>query len=139
MSNPKTASAEETRKLLDEGYVYVDVRSEAEFASGHPAGALNVPVSSNGVPNPEFVSVLERAFGKDGKIVLGCKSGPRSHRGAEALVQAGFTDVVEMPCGFSGGRDEFGRPLPGWAAAGLPVETGIPAGQGYADVKQRSK
>ena len=139
MSSVKTASPDEVQALVAEGYVYVDVRTEAEFGAGHPAGALNVPYSSRGVPNPDFVPVLERALGKDGKIVLGCASGPRSRKAANALLQAGFTDVVEMPCGYSGSRDEFGRPLPGWTQKNLPTETGIPAGQSYADVKARTR
>ena len=83
--------------------------------------------------------MLERALGKDAKIVVGCRAGPRSRRAAEALARAGFTNVVEMPAGFGGGRDEFGRPLPGWVELGLPVETGEPPGQSYADVKARSR
>jgi rhodanese-related sulfurtransferase len=115
------------------------VRTEAEFRAGHPKGALNVPVSSKGVPNPDFVPVLERSLGKDAKIVLGCQSGPRTRRAGEALAQAGFTNVVEMPAGMSGSRDEFGRPQPGWVQQGLPVETGEPAGQSYADMKARTR
>jgi rhodanese-related sulfurtransferase len=133
----KTASPQEVQSLVAEGYVYVDVRTEAEWAAGHPPGALNVPVTIAGAPNPEFVPVLERALGKDAKLVLGCKAGPRSHRAAELLAAAGFTELVEMPAGFSGGRDAFGQALPGWVQAGLPVETGATAGQGYADVKAR--
>ena len=44
----KTVTPEEAKALLDQGYVYVDVRSEQEFESGHPAGALNVPISFMG-------------------------------------------------------------------------------------------
>jgi rhodanese-related sulfurtransferase len=139
MSAPKTASPEEVQALVAAGYVYVDVRTEAEFAAGHPPGALNVPVSSAGTPNPEFVPVLERALGKDAKLVLGCQAGPRSRRAAALLIQAGFADVVEMPAGLGGGRDEFGRPLPGWIQKGLPVEAGAPAGQSYADMKARTR
>ncbi len=133
-----SVSPEQTQSLLGEGYVYIDVRTEAEFGAGHPPGALNVPISSKGVPNADFIPVLERAFGKDAKLVLGCQTGARSLRAADALVRAGFTNVLHMPAGFSGGRDEFGRPLPGWVAQGLPVETGAPAGQCYADVKART-
>ena len=139
MSSMKTASPEEVQALVAEGYVYVDVRTEAEFSAGHPAGALNVPFSSKGVPNPDFVPVLERALGKDAKIILGCASGPRSLKAAKALVQAGFTNLVDMPCGFTGGRDEFGRPTPGWSQKSLPTETGTPAGQSYADMKARTR
>ena len=32
-------------KVTNEGYAYVDVRTEAEFAAGHPAGAYNVPIA----------------------------------------------------------------------------------------------
>ena len=139
MSSVKTASPEEVQALVAEGWVFVDVRTEAEFGGGHPAGALNVPVSNKGVPNPDFVPVLERALGKDAKIVLGCASGPRSRRAAEALVKAGFTNLVEMPAGYAGCRDEFGRPVPGWAQKKLPTETGTPAGQSYADMKARTR
>lgn len=139
MSTPRTASPEEIATLLEDGYVYLDVRTEAEFAAGHPPGALNVPVSAAGVPNPEFVAVVEQAFGKDAKLVVGCKAGPRSRRAQASLVAAGFTNVVDMPAGFGGSRDEFGRPLRGWVAVGLPVETGAPSGQSYADVKQRKR
>jgi rhodanese-related sulfurtransferase len=139
MSSVKTASPEEVQALVAEGYVYVDVRTEAEFVAGHPVGALNVPFSSRGVPNPDFIPVIERALGKDAKIVLACGTGPRSVKAANALIQAGFTNVVDMPCGFSGGRDEFGRPLPGWAQKKLPTETGAPAGQSYADMKARTR
>jgi rhodanese-related sulfurtransferase len=134
----KTATPDEVKALLAEGYVYVDVRTEAEFAAGHPEGAINVPVSFKGVQNPEFLPVLERALGKDAKIVLGCQSGPRSKRAAGALEAAGFTDIVEMPAGVAGGRDEFGRPLAGWVACGLPMQSGAPAGTSYADVKART-
>jgi rhodanese-related sulfurtransferase len=135
----KTATPEEVRALLAEGYTYVDVRTEAEFAAGHPEGAINVPVSFKGVQNPEFVAALERALGKDAKIVLGCQSGPRSRRAALMLEAEGFTDVVEMPAGIAGGRDEFGRPVAGWVACGLPMETGAPGGTSYADVKSRTR
>jgi rhodanese-related sulfurtransferase len=137
MSTPKTGTPEEVRALLGEGYTYLDVRSEAEFEAGHPAGALNVPLNvpaGVGVkPNPDFVAIIEALLGKDGKIVVGCQSGPRSRRAAAALTQAGFENVVEMPAGFGGARDAFGRPLPGWVAEGLPVEKG----RNYDQVKGR--
>jgi rhodanese-related sulfurtransferase len=139
MSTSKSVSPAEARELLDAGYTYLDVRSEAEFEAGHPAGALNVPLSvpaPGGVaPNPEFLEVVERALGKDGKIVVGCQSGGRSKRAIATLAQAGFSDLVEMPAGFGGSRDAFGRAVAGWGSSGLPVETG----KNYAAVKQRSR
>jgi rhodanese-related sulfurtransferase len=139
----KTVSPEEAQDLLREGYVYVDVRTEAEFENGHPAGAVNVPVSHMGAagfePNPEFMAVIERAFTKDEKLVIGCKTGSRSRRAAAMLVSAGFKTVTDMIAGFAGSRDAFGRPTPGWSQKGLPIETGSPEGRSYADVKERRR
>lgn len=142
MSAPKSVSVDEAKKLLDEGYVYVDVRSEPEFEAAHVPGALNVPLNHRGpqgmVPNPEFMSVMQAAFAKDEKLVVGCKSGGRSRRAVGLLEQAGFTDVVEMAAGIDGGRDAFGRALKGWVQEGLATEAGSPEGRRYSDVKQRS-
>jgi len=126
---------------MEQGHIYVDVRSVPEFEAGHVPGSFNVPLhhaSPGGmVPNPEFLEVMSKAFGKDEKLVMGCRSGARSQRAAEILVAAGYTSVANLLTGFDGTRDNFGRTIPGWSRVGLPVETGIPAGQGYEDAKQR--
>jgi rhodanese-related sulfurtransferase len=138
----RTVSPEEAAALLAEGYVYVDVRSEPEFEAGHVPGALNVPLLHQGpggmVANPEFLSVMQQAFGKDEKMVVGCKAGGRSKKAADQLAQAGFNELADMSAGWDGSRDAFGRPVPGWSKKELPIETGKPAGQAYADVKLRA-
>lgn len=144
MPDIERLSPVEARDLLESGYVYVDVRSEPEFERGHPPGALNVPFMHRGptglVANPDFVSVMEAAFEKTGaRLVLGCQSGNRSQKAGAALVQAGFTDLRELRTGWDGSRDAFGRVEPGWSKVGLPVETGVPAGQSYEDVKMRRR
>jgi rhodanese-related sulfurtransferase len=139
VSTIQRVSPEEARALLEEGYVYLDVRTEAEFESGHVPGALNVPLMLAGpsgrAPNPDFMSIVESAFDKDAKILVGCQSGARSLRAATQMEQAGFARVVDLRTGWAGCRDAFGRAEPGWSAKGLPVETGQPAGQRYEDVK----
>lgn len=138
----KSVTPEEAQSLLEQGAVYVDVRSEIEFEQGHPPGALNLPIAHQGpgglTPNPDFKSVVEKAFGKDEKLIVGCKAGGRSRKAAEILAQAGFTDISDMAAGWEGSRDAFGRPLPGWSRRNLPVEPGQPSGQRYEDVKQRN-
>lgn len=138
----KPVSPEEAQQLMQAGAVYVDVRSEQEFEQGHPPGALNVPIAHYGpggmTPNPEFLSVMQSAFATNEKLVLACKAGGRSRRAAEMLLQAGFSDISDMQAGWDGSRDAFGRPLAGWSKRGLPAETGLPAGQRYADVKTRT-
>ena len=138
MADIKRVSPADAKRLLDEdGYVYVDVRTVAEFEAEHPAGAFNVPLTIDGAPNGEFLGVMSKAFGKDAKIVVGCKTGNRSLRAATVLTQQGFTSIVDQRAGMDGARDPFGQVTePGWKSAGLPVESG--AGErGYQALKSR--
>lgn len=142
MTTPKRVSPAEAKALLENGYLYVDVRSEAEFEEAHPASAVNVPIMHLGAggmtPNPDFLAVMTAAFPKDAKLVVGCKAGGRSLRAATVLLGAGFSDVVDQRAGFDGQRDAFGAfTEKGWGPAGLPVERGATAGATYADVKAK--
>jgi rhodanese-related sulfurtransferase len=127
----KRVSPEEAQKLMDrQGYVYVDVRSVPEFESGHPEGAYNVPLAHwapmGMFPNTEFLTVMQRRFAKDAKIVVGCKSGGRSLQAATILLSSGFTDVIDQRAGFSGSTE------PGWAHKGLPSAKEAPEDHTYA-------
>lgn len=109
-------SPAEAHDMMGEGYTYVDVRTPEEFADGHPAGAINVPLGDG------FVDTIARRFAKDAPLVVGCKSGSRSLRAAQALAAAGFTRVVDQRAGFDGARGPFGEITePGWTRQGLPV------------------
>jgi rhodanese-related sulfurtransferase len=140
-SEIKPVSPAEAAQLIENGALYLDVRSEPEFAAGHVPGAFNVPLLHQGPggmqENPEFLQVIERAFAKDEMLVIGCKSGGRSRRAAKMMAEAGYSAMSEMVAGFDGGRDAFGRALPGWNKQNLPIETGAPSGQTYSDVKGR--
>lgn len=129
MSNVKRVSPREAKALMDDGYVYVDVRSEPEFLAGRPTGSVNVPLfhmSPAGMsPNPDFLATMQARFPKDAKLVLGCRSGNRSLKAAEILLGAGYTDIVEQRAGFDGARGPFGNVTEkGWVSEGLPVEEG---------------
>lgn len=140
----KRITPPEAHKLLAEGYAYLDVRSVPEFEQGHPAGAYNVPLLHLGpagsTPNAEFVAVVERAFPKDAKLVVGCKSGGRSQRAVMMLEAAGFVNAVDMKGGFGGEGDMMGRLVdPGWARQGLPVATKAEAGRSWTELKGPGK
>lgn len=141
----KQITPAEAKRLIDEGHPYVDVRTEREFAAGHPAGAVNIPVllpdetGRLSQLNQEFVPVLAASFPKGTLIVLGCQSGRRSQRAAELLAQAGYEDVKNMRGGFGGGRDaSTGESVVGWAGAGLPVSTESDETNTYTALKKRS-
>jgi rhodanese-related sulfurtransferase len=102
-------------KLLDKDYVYLDVRTEAEFAAGHLPSAVNVPIlytSTEGMTmNQDFTkTVVERFPDKDTHIIVGCKTGKRSELAYGLLQTEGYIHLID----FKGGYDA-------WVAAGLPT------------------
>jgi len=139
MAVVRRVSVQDAKKLVDEGYVYLDVRTIEEFGARHPFGAINVPLSLLGpagtTTNAEFLDVIMKRFLPDAKIVVGCSTGVRSVRAAEMLLAAGYTQVVEMRAGLDGVRNAFGsKTEKGWAEEGLPVSQGADAGS-YFEVK----
>jgi rhodanese-related sulfurtransferase len=107
--------------------VYLDVRTEEEFAQGHAAGAINIPVvflkpGAAPEPNDSFLAVAEKVLPPDKKLVVGCMAGGRSQRACEILEQAGYSDLTNIRGGFGGARDATGAVVvAGWRDAGLPV------------------
>jgi len=111
--------------------VYLDVRTEGEFVRGHPRGALNIPIAElvqvTGMmtPNLDFISVVLASISADANVYCGCASGPRSRHAVTLLQHAGYAGVSNVTSGFNGVVDPLGRVLePGWAARGLPIESG---------------
>lgn len=141
---PRISPQEAFEKTTSLGYVYVDVRTEPEFADGHPDGALNVPlarINAGGVtPNDDFLPVMLALFAKDAKLIVGCKTGRASIRATQILADAGYTGVLEQRAGWDGARDAFGQLTePGWSRAGLPVEQGTPGGRCYGDLAKKMR
>jgi rhodanese-related sulfurtransferase len=85
----------------------VDVRTPEEYARGHIAGALNIPITSL----PKGLDGLP-----DGPVITTCSLGGRGGRAAVLLDAAGYLAFT-----IAGGTKA-------WQAAGLPVVTGpLPA------------
>ena len=65
-----------------------DVRTPEEYATGHIPGAINVPVAeiSRGVPRKL----------KHQPIVIYCQAGGRASAATNALIERGFTNVVNF-------------------------------------------
>lgn len=121
--DPRTA-----RTRQDEGWAYVDVRTPEEFAAGHPAGAVNVPILLQTGPNPQFVAGIRALFSPGAKLLMGCKSGGRSARACEVLA-AGDYALANVDGGYEG--SPYTR---GWAAEGLPTATD---GETWAAIRAR--
>ncbi len=107
--------------------IYLDVRTEEEFAQGHPAGAINIPVvflKPGAAPqlNDSFLAIAQKVLPQNKKLVVGCMMGGRSQRACEILEQAGYSDLTNVRGGFGGARDASGViVVVGWRDAGLPV------------------
>jgi rhodanese-related sulfurtransferase len=123
--------------------VYLDVRTEEEFAAGHPPGALNVPLFLRGkegmTPNADFLPVVQKMLPKTSPILCGCQAGPRSRKAAEMLVETGYERLSCVAGGFEGARDAEGRiTAPGWKDAGLPVATGASGEGSYPGLRKKA-
>jgi rhodanese-related sulfurtransferase len=130
----KRITPEEAAAKMEEGYLYLDVRSVPEFETGHPKGAYNIPLMHAGKfgmsPNSKFMEEVSKAFPKDAKIVVGCKSGGRSVGAAGLMEMSGYQDLLEQRAGFDGNGSEAG-----WRSTALPQSTTPEPGRAYEDLK----
>lgn len=85
--------------------VVLDVRTPAEFASGHIAGAKNLDFNDAG-----FVDGLSK-LDRGATYLVHCAAGGRSTRSLARFKELGFKSVVHLDGGFNG-----------WVQAGQPVE-----------------
>ena len=105
--------------------ILVDVRTDEELKFvGHVPGSRHVAWQTGPglVRNPRFLKELEQKAGKDGALLLLCRSGKRSAAAAEAAAKAGFARVYNVLEGFEGEKDSNHHrgEAGGWRRRGLP-------------------
>jgi len=66
----------------------IDVRTPQEFAAGHIAGALNIPVE-----RLESAIAQVKGVGKESAILLYCRSGRRSAMARSLLKRQGYRNI----------------------------------------------
>jgi len=87
----------EAKAIMDGGDVTVlDVRTEAEFAVEHIAGAVLIPDTEIRESAPELLTDKKRT------ILIYCRTGIRSERAARLLIELGYTRVYDF-----GGIDDW--------------------------------
>lgn len=100
----KVSPNEAVQLINREKAVLIDVSESAEYASGHVAGAKNVPLgsleASNDLPKNKALP-----------LVLVCPTGARAARAAGTLKKRGFDQTRVLAGG-----------LRAWREANLPVE-----------------
>jgi rhodanese-related sulfurtransferase len=82
-------SSADAKRMVQEGAKLVDVRSAAEFGSGHIPGAVNVPVN-------ELGAKLKSLGPKDKPVIVYCASGTRSAMARSVLKAQGFEKVFNL-------------------------------------------
>lgn len=92
------------KEIKNEKAVLIDVRTPEEYASGHLKYAKNIDYKSD-----NFTALITR-LPKTKPVYLYCRSGNRSGKGLDTLLQYGFTRVYNI-----GGLEDL-------KAAGLPAE-----------------
>jgi len=73
-------------QLIKEGAIILDVRSKAEFESGHIKGSINIPVD-------QLHNNLNRLKDKKKPIITCCASGMRSASAKNFLKSNGYLEV----------------------------------------------
>jgi rhodanese-related sulfurtransferase len=105
----------------------VDVRMEIEsMYVGRPPKSINIPWYEypDFEANPEAfaAAVRQEVASLDQPVVLICRSGARTLNAAQALLDEGFTRVINVLHGFEGDLDDSDHrsTVNGWRFDGLP-------------------
>ena len=72
----------------------LDVRTPAEYATGHIAGAINIDYNS-----PDFKSNIDR-LDRSAVYIVYCKSGNRSAKASQIMAENGFEHILNVTGGF---------------------------------------
>ncbi|HEY5506292.1 MAG TPA: rhodanese-like domain-containing protein [Coriobacteriia bacterium] len=77
--------------LQKAGALLVDVRTNQEFAAGHIASAINVPLDQ--------LQETAGSWSKSQPVIVYCATGARSAQAADVLAGAGFKKVYDLTAG----------------------------------------
>ena len=137
---PHDLTPKEAYQMLEEDprAVLVDIRSSMEFLFvGHPVGAVHIPWidEPDWDVNPNFVTDIRKLLlggvvcdeeeeVSCAPVILICRSGKRSLKAGQALLEAGLRDVYHVDSGFEGDLNEHHQrsTINGWRFEGLPWE-----------------
>ena len=97
----------EAKQRVENGALLIDVREQNEYDDIHIPGAQLFALSE--------LAQSYRDLPTDKPLVMQCRSGARSAKAAEFLLQNGYSDVVNMTGG-----------ILAWAQAELPTRSAEP-------------
>ena len=77
-----------TLSIISDDYLIIDVRTQEEFQSGHIENASNIQWQN--------IGIIQEKITKDRKIYLYCRSGNRSQKATDILIELGYRDVLNI-------------------------------------------
>ena len=84
-------SCNQKNKLLEnENTVIIDVRKKEEYKESHIDKAINIPYDTI------IEGVEKKNIDKETPIIVHCKSGKRSEKAYETLINAGYKKVYDL-------------------------------------------
>ena len=83
------------KKIESSDVILIDVRTPMEFSQGHIQGSVNVDFKEEN----DFQNYFEN-LDKSETIFLYCRSGNRSRKSAEKLIDLGFNKIYDLDGGF---------------------------------------
>ena len=75
-------------QLFASNPIIIDVRTPQEFESGHVESAINIEWQD--------IALVENSTNKDNRIFLYCRSGNRSQKATDILIDIGYKDVINL-------------------------------------------
>lgn len=114
-------TAEQVKKMMDQGVPLFDVRPPAHYREAHIPGAVNVPYVMNSPKEIDYddsvdsFDLTKLPADKNAPLIVQCNGAEcwYSYKAARYLLKRGYTKVHWFRTG-----------LPAWKAAGLPVRRG---------------
>lgn len=115
----KNVTAEEVKKMLEDGVPVIDTRVAAEYAEKTIKGAISVPYKEKSAKEPGFDASLDQfdlsklPSNKGAPVVFFCNSGEcwKSYKASVVAQKAGYTRINWFRGGF-----------PEWNGKGLPTQ-----------------
>lgn len=83
-------TCDDVKRLQQEGAILIDVREQDEYDSDHLDEAINISYTVIGDKISNYVSDL------DTKIIVYCKSGVRSNKAANTLIDKGYKNIYDL-------------------------------------------
>ena len=80
-------------RMAEPGVIVLDVRMQQEYDAGHIANAVLLPLPLIEAGDAEVAKALPD---KDAEILVYCRSGRRSAIAANALINMGYTNVLDF-------------------------------------------